>query len=147
MPKLSKDKAQAVNDAEGSNYDALPADRYVAELADVSTGEGPAGPYWSWEFKVVDTGLGFGGRKLWLTTSLSQDWAVKRPFEAFGVEPDTDTDELIGECCVLMVSQREIQKGNRKGQIGNNVDDILALGDDDVVEAAGGDADDEDVFG
>lgn len=148
MPKLSKEKAAAVDEAEGQDYTALPIDRYIGELADVKTGEGPKGPYWTWEFHVVDTGKGFGGRKLWLTTSLSQDWAIKKPFEAFGVSPDTDTDELIGECAVLQVTQREIQSGTRKGQMTNNVDNVTALTEEDIDAVAnGGEAEkDLDVF-
>ena len=142
MPKLSKEKAAAVNEAEGQgDFEALPEGRYIAELTGVDgDGKGPKGPYWTWQFDVVDVpgtaGEGHGGRKLWLTTSLGQDWAVKRAFEAFGVPADTDTDELITQVAVLMVSQREIEKGQRKGQLGNNVDNILPLTEEDEVPAS-----------
>lgn len=152
MPKLSKEKAAAVNESEGQSYELMPEGRYIGELIEVKgDGKGPAGPYWTWVFATVPVegteGENFAGRRHYLVTSLSQDWAVKAAFEAFGVDADTDTDELITQCVAITVSQSEIEKGPKKGQLSNNVDAINPIGDDetDAIADAGGD-EDEDVF-
>lgn len=139
MAKLDKKTAARVAENEGSSYAALPEGRYLGALKNVDASrEGPAGPYWSWEFDVVDPDE-FDGRKLWVNTSLSPDadWKMKEMFDAFGVGTDTDTDELISEVVVLIVSQRVIEKGARAGQIGNNVDNVLPFDGGDAMVTAG----------
>lgn len=137
MAKLPKAVAKRVNKAESSSsdFEALPEGRYTAKLNDVdTTKEGAKGAYWSWEFEIVDGE--FKNRKLWVNTSLSEkaDWKMKEVFTAFGYDADTDTDELVGEQVRLQVSQRAIESGPKKGDIGNNVDRVMPVGDDDDEE-------------
>ncbi len=126
MPKLPKKTAERVAANESDGFAALPENIYPAVLKEVSVKEGPSGEYWSWEFEVE--GGEFDGRKLWVNTSLSEkaDWKMKEVFDAFGYSTDSDTDELIGLAVRLTVTQRVIDRGARKGQIGNNVDTVLS---------------------
>lgn len=143
MAKLPKKVAKAASEAESSSFDALPPGPYVAKLTQVITDrpDGPSGPYWVWEFDVVAPDE-YANRKLWANTSLSDkaSWKLKEMFDAFGYTTDTDTDDLISETVKLMVSQAPITKGTRAGEIGNNVDRVLAYDGEDLDD---GDADDE----
>jgi hypothetical protein len=129
MPKLSKAAAKKTDDAV-STFAPLDEGVYGAKLMDVTVEEGPAGPYWRWEFSElmnVDTGDSAPGRQ-WLNTSLSENaaWKLKETFEAFGATTDTDTDTLLGSEVLLVISQREIEKGNRQGQIGNQIERVMS---------------------
>lgn len=128
MPQLPKTKAKEVGNAESTAFEALPAGPYVAALKDckVAPKEGPSGPYWIWEFEVGQPEE-YAKRRLWVNTSLSEaaDWKLKEVFDAFGADYDTDTDELINQVVLLQVSQRIIEQGSRKGDLGNNVDRVL----------------------
>lgn len=133
MAKLNKKMQDEVANAPTNNFEPIPAGRYHARLRGVNTdGSGNAGPYWTWEYEVV--GGEHKNRRLWNTTSLSQAWALKQSFEAFGVDPDADTDELCGQIVQLQVSQRTIQAGARKGEMGNQVDRVLPADPEFVVE-------------
>jgi len=134
MPKLDKAKAKATGEAE-STFGPLDEGVYLGTLAEVTSGnEGPKGEYWIWRFEDlinVDTDEKAPGN-LWLNTSLSADaaWKMKEVFDAFGVKPDTDTDTLLGEQVQLAVEQRVIEKGPRKGSLGNDIVQVLAVGAD-----------------
>lgn len=146
LAKLPKKIAKAVDEAESIAFEALAPGVYSGRLKDVKTdGKGAAGPYWTWEFDELQDADGdkVSGR-LWVNTSLSENalWKLKEVFSAFGESPDTDTDELIGHRVRLVVSQRVIEKGARKGDMGNNVDQVLSLDSDAVAD----DDDDEDLF-
>lgn len=144
MAKLPKKVAERVNQAEGKDFSLLPEGTYTGKLVEVDASKsGDAGPYWSWEFDLQDEG--YENRKLWVNTSLSEkaDWKMKEVFEAFGYDADTDTDELVGQEVLLIVSQRVIEKGKLKGQLGNNVDQCLPL---DGGDGEGGGDDGDDVF-
>lgn len=146
MPKLPKTTAKKVEATETTQFEALPADKYLCRLMNVEQKPGNVADYWSWEFEVIEPDE-FEGRRLWANTSLSEKafFKLKEAFEAFGVSPDTDTDELCGESALLVVSQRPIEKGARKGEMGNNVDVILPA-DGAVADSAGDEAEDEDLF-
>lgn len=136
MAKLNDQLQKQAEEAGGGNFDPIPDGVYHVKLRDVdTTKEGPAGPYWSWEFEVVDS-VGNDGRRLWNNTSLSEKAAfkMKETFDAFGTTLDTDTDDLIGKVVKAVVSQRTIQSGNRKGEIANQID-RLKLADPEVAEA------------
>lgn len=147
MPQLDKKTAKRVDDTEGSSFEAIPEGIYVALLKDckVAPKEGPAGPYWTWEFEVADGPDGgdeYTHRRLWVNTSLSEnaDWKMQEIFKAFGVGSNTDTDTLTNEVVRLVVSQRIIEQGARKGQMSNNVDQVLPWepgpedeGDDELI--------------
>lgn len=134
MAVLPKKVAKAAAEVESSSFDALPPGPYIGQLVDVKTdNEGPSGAYWRWEFDVVAPEE-FENRKLWVNTSLSDKavWKLKEVFDAFGHTTDSDTDDLIGQRVKLIVSQQPIEKGNRAGQMGNNVDRLLELTGDEA---------------
>jgi hypothetical protein len=132
VPKLSKDKAKKVDDAE-SGYAPFEEGEYIGTLVDVEVRQGPQGEYWSWKFGKLfaadDPEQTEAPGYLWLNTSLSDAaaWKLQEVFTAFNVPSSTDTDELIGEQCRLIVVQREITKGSRMGQIGNDIGSVLPL--------------------
>lgn len=148
MPKLPKNIADQVDEQEAGGFDPLEPGKYEARLREVSVSDdpGPSGAhYWNWEYEVLDEP--YKGRRLWNTTSLSEKafFKFKESFDAFGVSPDTDTDELCGKTVKLAVSKRVISSGSRKGEMGNNVDAVLPAD----AGGSGGDAaedDDEDLF-
>lgn len=131
MPKLPQEEAAAVDEQEVQSFEALPEGIYLASLIEVEVRPGNVADYWSWSFgdlvlMDVEPPKPYPGRQ-WVNTSLSENarWKMKEVFEAFGVSPDTDTDELIGEPVRLVVTQRVIEKGAKMGQLGNNVDAVL----------------------
>lgn len=147
MPKLTKTKAKQVEES-GGTFEPLPPGVYHVRLVDVDASrEGPSGPYWSWEYDVVEDG--HVGRKLWNNTSLSDAalWKLDETFSAFGMGADTDTDELLGKVVKAVVSIRTIQEGARKGEPANQIDRLTPA--DSGFEAptpAAGQPDPEDVF-
>lgn len=123
MAKLNKQMQKQTESAESSGFEPIPDGSYHLRLRDVdATREGPAGPYWSWEFEIVEEGP-HKNRRLWVNTSLSEKAAfkMKETFEAFGASLDTDTDDLMGQVVKGVVTQRVIQEGNRKGEITNDI--------------------------
>lgn len=144
MPKLNKKTAEKVASAEGGDFPLLDPGWYHVRLNNVDGDrEGPKGPYWSWEFDVVEEGA---SGKLWQNTSLSDAAAfkMKETFDAFGVPTDTDTDELCGQICKAQVGIRTIQQGDRKGEQANQIT-RLAPADEDFVPPEKEDAGD-DIF-
>lgn len=147
MPKLNKTKAKQVHDAEmKEGFTPLEEGQYVLRLREVDgTGDGPKGPYWTWIYEIPE-GYEHEGRRVFNTTSLSDEamgmpGGLKQTFEAFGVPADTDTDELCGELIEAYIVQRTIQKGDRKGQLGNNVENFFPYDPDgDASAEAAGDA-------
>jgi hypothetical protein len=131
MPKLNKEQAQATSEAE-SAFGPLEEGVYLGTLSEVTVGKGEKGPYWSWRFSDLintETDEKAPG-SVWVNTSLTAEaqWKLKEVFDAFEVVPDTDTDELLGQQVQLVVSQREIERGARMGQVGNQVDAVLPIG-------------------
>lgn len=146
MPKLNRDAAKRVAEAEKNNFKPLDDGVYHVRLVDVDgSGEGPAGPYWTWEFDVVEPGV--RKAKLWTITSLSEaaDFKLKETFEAFGVDTDTDTDDLIGGIVRAVVSTRTIQKGARKGELANQIDRLKPAVEDFDPDGDPGASDDDDA--
>jgi hypothetical protein len=136
MAKLTKTMQKEVAKAESSGFEPLPEGAYHAKLRDVdTTRSGAKGPYWSWEFEIVDEE--YKGRRVWNNTSLSEKahFKMKETYEAFGADLDVDTDELIGQVVKVVLTQRTIQEGTRKGEITNDIA-RLRKADDDVAEAA-----------
>jgi len=126
MPKLSADVAAEVEKAEGQDFEAIDEGIYRAVLeGEVEVKDGANGIYWRWVFKLTDEG--FTSRKMFLNTSLSEAarWRLNEVFKAFGVPADTDTDELIGKPVRLYIVQRIIQGGVRKGDMGNDIKQVL----------------------
>lgn len=153
MPKLNKNTAKKVSTAT-SDFEPLPEDNYLATLMAVEVKQPKPvpgqekSPYWSWEFRIESDE--FKGRKMWVNTSMSEKalWKLNEVFQAFGVEPDTHTDELLGKTVTLTVVQSVIEQGSRKGQLTNQVsmvlpDDMAGTDDDESFEA---DDDDDEMF-
>jgi hypothetical protein len=144
VAKLNRNKQKEVADNAGSGFAVLPDGAVHLRLRDVdATRSGAKGPYWSWEFEIVDPEeleidgkmTKVIGRRLWNNTSLSKEAAfkMKETFDAFGVDLDTDTDELLGQIVKGIISQRTIQEGARKGEVANQID-RLKPADPDVKE-------------
>lgn len=148
MPKLPKNVQEAAEKADaGGGTQALEEGLYVLRLFSVDpTGEGPAGPYWTWEFRVVEgpDGPMSGRKRLWDRISLSDAavWKVKQVYTAFGFTLDSDTDELVGEHVKAYVVQEPIQTGQRAGQMGNAIAEYLELAEDWEPPAVGATAGD-----
>lgn len=133
MPSLPKSEAAAVDEFEGNEYPLLEPGLYNATLFDVDgSKEGPAGPYWRWEFHAMDS-----NNKFWTNTSLSEKarFKMKEMFDAFGVPADTNTDLLCGKPVTLQVGIGTINSGEKQGQQRNEVVKVLPFqGSDDVEE-------------
>jgi len=137
MPKLSADVAAEVEKAEGQAFEVIDEGIYRAVLeGEVEVKEGANGIYWRWVFKLTDEG--FTSRKMFLNTSLSEAarWRLNEVFKAFGVPADTDTDELIGKPVRLYVIQRIIKEGTRKGDLSNDIKQVLPAEDSASEDAA-----------
>lgn len=147
MAKLNQKTAKAVDKTDGGGFDPLPEGAYHVRLRDVDpTREGPAGPYWVWEYEVVEPGE-YENRRLWTNTSLSEKamFKLKETFSAYGVPTDTDTDELLGSVVKAMVGQRTIQQGERKGELTNEISKLLPADEDFEPSGSEGTAA-EDIF-
>lgn len=129
MPKLNQALATATNAAVTTSFEPLPEGVYGVTLKGVDIKEGQKGPYWVWEFEIPQ-GADHAGRRFWLNTSLSEAalWKLNETFAAFGVTPDTDTDELLGKNVKAVVVQRTIQAGARSGEVTNQIDQVLPSG-------------------
>lgn len=149
MPKLNADTAKKVEQAEDS-FKPVPDGVYILELReDVEVADGPKGPYWKWSFEIPEAHEGkdleHAGRRFWTNTSLSADafWKLKETFAAFGVSPDTDTEDLVKKRVKAVIITGTIQSGPKKGQERNEIDKLLPLDAEDPevggVSAAGSD--------
>ena len=132
MPKLDDNTADAVRNDDGSNliqegvYEMI----LTAVSATDSKGEplvGSNGPAWSWEFTMPEDAERYAKRKVWAYTALEAAWLLKRYFDAFGVGPDTDTDDLIGRRVLVEVSTYTRKSGEKTGEIANSVKSLLPL--------------------
>ena len=148
MPKLNATLAKQVDETEVSDFSALPEGTYTVKLLEVEAKEGRTSgkPYWLWTFEIDEEAHpDAAGRRLWVNTSLSEkaSFKMKEAFLAFGYSTDSDTDEMIGEKIKVVVTQTVIEQGKRKGQIGNQVDQMLPLvaAADTTTSGAGSDDD------
>lgn len=163
-------KAKAVS----GEFEPMPPGKYIAELSEVEAKSSNAGnPMWNVTFENITDldGEPQPGRQ-WYTLMMPQDampadykpknskkspeeaWEtyqnlvegrIKAFFDAFGFTVDSDTDEMIGERCVLQIGVETINGGPKIGQLTNRVNAVLPL---DSVEFTEGedDGDDEDNF-
>lgn len=134
MARMSDKEAQAERAAADSwgQRIVLESGYYLAKLDEVDdTPVGPKGPYWKWIFKYEDV-----PGKAFLNTSLSDSARGSRGavFKAFDADPSSDTDELLGELCVLYISKGKIQGGKRMGEWGNNIDAVLPATDENIEQ-------------
>ncbi len=138
MPKLTSDEAEEVINTEEKEFEALPAGIYWMSLEQVTEKEGKAAPYWEWVFAFLenDSGEEVSG-KLYENTSLSPKarFRLKAMFDGFGVDPNTDTDELLGTCVWVRVGTEVARQGARQGKLRNVFLEVIPGdedGDDDV---------------
>ena len=147
MPRLPAKKAKSVAKAQssGGTINVLPDGVYTAKLVNVETGKGPKGPLWTWQYKTTDDSV--PETTLWERTSLSPEaeWKLNETFNAFGVDPDTDTDELIGQEVRLVVQQRTIPDGARRGEKTNDIKQIRPLDEEDEEIEPDEELEEEDV--
>ena len=150
MPKLNSAKAAEVKKAgEEGAFPVFPIGLTKLKLADVTTGstKRTGDPMWTWNFKYVEfldaytpepgeeekphPTERYEGKKVNYFTVLRDDllWDLDRVFAAFDADPDTDTDDLIGEEIVVMMDQQLIESGRSKGQMGNNITQFYTLKD------------------
>jgi hypothetical protein len=163
------EKSEAVS----GGFELLKPGKYVAELTGVEAKASAAGnPMWVAEFSEIHNldGERMPGRQ-WYNLNLpttdtppdgyvgkgkksaEESWAqyqalcsgrIKAFFEAFGFTPDSDTDEMIGERCVIQIGVRTIQQGARAGEQANSLNGVAPL--DSVDYEGEDDADDADNF-
>lgn len=170
MPKLSAKDRKKVAKAEavGGGFEPLKPGKYVATLSNVEAKTSSAGnPMWVAEFEEIHNldGDKQPGRQ-WYNLNLptsdtppdgyakgAEKWEqyqrlcegrIKQFFEVFGFTEDSDTDEMIGERCVLVLGVRTIQNGARAGEVTNSVNGIAAF--DSVNYEGEDDEDGEDEF-
>lgn len=149
MAKLNKRLQEQTENAQSMDFEPLEPGVYHARLLKVDTdGSGPKGPYWTWEFEVVEEP--YRGRKLWNNTSLSEKaaFSMKNTFEAFEVPLDTDTDDMCGSVVRCHVSIRTIQQGARAGELTNQVDRLSPRDPEFELDGDGGGSSSagEDIF-
>lgn len=135
MPKLPSNIQKAAENSEVQDFSAIPGGLYRVRVAEIETDATSAAGNPKWVFKVkVEAGPNDLGdeshknRTLFEHCALTEEaaWKLKSIFTALGYTMDSDADELIGDVCLVQVSQTEIASGNRKGQTGNNIDAWLA---------------------
>jgi hypothetical protein len=123
IPQNLRDKAEASAESWGQ-FVLLNPGLYAARLEEVDTTrpDGPAGPFWVWIFKYENQ-----PGKAFLNTSFSEKaiGSVGAVYRAFDAPIDEDTDELIGELCILSIGVGVVKKGERKGQKRNEVSAVL----------------------
>ena len=167
--KVRKQVAKA--ESVSGEFEPFPPGKYIATLSQVEakvSGNGNA--MWSLEFDNIKNldGDDMPGR-LWSNLMLPVDempedykpknskkspadaWEtyqslvlgrIKAFFEAFGFTEDSDTDEMIGERCVLQVGIRTINSGPKKGQQSNEVNAILPFDSVDFEDSDSEDGED-----
>ncbi len=131
MPQLSADVAQKAAEAEGQDFELLPEDIYEVLLKqDVTIEEGAKGPYWQWIFAIPE-GLEHANRQFWVNTSLGDNalWKLNEVFAAFGVPTSTNTEDLVGRRVKVVVVQKIATAGKKKGEMVNEVKQVLPLSD------------------
>jgi hypothetical protein len=133
VPKLTKQAAGQVNKAEVSEgFPLMDEALYPMRLREVNVSEQPGASgfhYWTWVYEIPDDAEEYANRRVWNTTSLKPEamgmpGGFKKTFAAFGVEPDTDTDELCGQFVLVHIGQEVQQQGKNKGKMQNVVLDI-----------------------
>jgi hypothetical protein len=151
MPQLAKAMAKKVDAVEIQSFGAIPGGVYEVRLDEVEARVAKSGnDYWSWALTVVCDSEGdeeYAGRKLWNNTALTEKafFKLKEAFEAFGYETTSDTEEIVGDNCLALVSETVIEQGARKGQPGNNVERLMPLPNT-KTPGESEDDEDEDVF-
>lgn len=164
------DAAEARHES-GGDFEPLAPGQYLAQLRDVSVRDDTnkyGAAVWSAEFHnlhSIETQTKAPGRQ-WLNltqpSSVTKipsnyvngpekwekyqnmlDGLLKGFFESFGYTVDSDTDEMLGEWCIITLDIRTIQQGPKEGKKRNEVTGIEALPEDFDLGEFGVEADDE----
>ncbi len=169
----AKDRKKVEKAEASTGFQPIAPGKYIAELHEVEARTSNAGnPMWVAEFHEIHDleGNSIPGRQWYQmmlpttdtppegytpkgkTKDPQEAWAmyqnlcsarIKGFFEAFGYTPDSDTDEMIGERCVLQIGIRTIQNGPKAGEQTNDVNNVFPLDSVDFEDADGGDSEDE----
>ena len=169
----AKDRKKVEKAESTGEFTPMPPGKYVAALSEVEPKtSGNGNPYWAVTFDEIhnldgekqpgrqwfnlmlpttDTppeGYTPGGRekdpeKAWAQYQALCAGRIKSFFEAFGYTVDSDTDEMIGDRCVIQVGVRTIQNGPRTGESTNEVRNVFPLDSVDFEDPDGGDSGDE----
>jgi hypothetical protein len=132
MAKLNKDLQAKTEAAEVQDFTPADPGIYPLRLRDVRTdGEGPKGPYWVWEFEIVQPNGPANDKRIWVNTSLSEKalFKMKELYAAFNVPLDTDTDLMCGKIVKGVVVVEAIQSGDKKGQLRNQIQRLIPPGE------------------
>lgn len=157
----------------GNAFEPHPPGKYVATLEDVESKLSTNGnPMWAITWKNLRTleGDELGGKQFFnlnfpTSKEPKADWKPQDPkrlenwtkyqerckaqihgfFVAHGYTADSDTDEMLGEDCILDVGIETQQKGAGAGRMRNVVNGFLPL-DTEGGAAAASDDEDEDEF-
>lgn len=161
MPKLNKaaaDRAtKSAEQADENPFEPVEDGVYVLRLREVTVDEvrnskDPklvGAPVWIWVFEMSPDDPSGNSSRFWYRATLPPEGAeyydflnmlFSKPFEAYGVGLDTDTDELVGRDIRAEVVKVIAQAGKRKGQPVNQIESLLPL------QAAGASAGDEEDF-
>jgi hypothetical protein len=176
MPKLNATQAKAVEKVvpvTTSGFEPHPEGWYIAKLADVEAKASAAGnPMWSVEWDNLRDleGNELPGKQFFnlnFPSKLKADWKADDPkreerwakyqerckgqihgfFLAHGSSVDSDTDEMLGEDCLIHLVIKTQQQGKRAGQLQNEVDGFKPVDEAELGEGATADAqDDPDEF-
>lgn len=172
MPKLNTKLANKVQNAEpvhDAGFELLPAGPYLARLRSVEARQSTNGhPQWSvrWEeihnfdherfpgMQFMDLNLPQDkmpasydkGQDKWDKYQRMCEGRLAAFFEALGYTADSDTDEMLGEWAVIVVSQSTIQRGPKQGEKRNEVRDVQAIPDDLEIPEVDDDYDSEETF-
>lgn len=176
MPKLTATQAKTVEKSapvSSSAFEPHPEGWYVASLRDVEAKMSANGnPMWAIEWdKLRDLeGNELAGRQFYnlnFPSKLKADWKADDPkrdekwanyqerckgqihafFLAHGYSVDSDTDEMLGEDCLIHLVVKTQQQGKNKGRLQNEVDGFKPVNEADVADGADPDADgEEDEF-
>ena len=79
----------------------------------------------------------------WESRNAFLNGKMKRFFNAFEMTLDSDTDEMIGERCIIKLAVKTAEAGKRKGELVNEIDDFRPLSSVDFEDDASGDGDDD----
>lgn len=175
MPKLSATQAKAVEKTAPvatSGFEPHPEGWYIASLAEVEAKQSSKGnPMWAIEWdKIRDLeGNELPGRQFYnlnFPSKLKADWKPEDPkreerwanyqerckgqihafFLAHGYTVDSDTDEMLGEDCLIHLVIKTQQQGKNAGQLQNEVDGFKPVNEADVADGALDETVDEDEF-
>jgi hypothetical protein len=155
MPKLNSTKAAEVKKAgEEGAFPLFPLGMTRMKLVDVTTGNARSGaPMWTWELRYLEhlepneehpDPTKYADKTFRYFTVVQDNtlWDLDRVFAAFDAEPDTDTDDLLGDDLVVVFDQSIATGGRAKGEMQSEIVKFYTLKDGlaaaDAIKATSG---------